>query len=265
VPALSRPEDVRLYPFRLSFQDSWAFFPFIMDGAALPAGGALSSRDAGTALKEEIPQARDRFCRALGLDPRLVFSCTQVHGQGLVVVDRFAQNNAPEGDGILTSDREARLSVTVADCLPVFLHDTERGVFALAHSGWKGTGISLAALGLMRGKWGSRAEAVAAILGPCIRSCCYRVPEERARSFEARFGAGGGAFPLGPAARKDQDGWYLDLQAANARLLAGAGVRNIAVCQDCTASDLRLGSFRREGEAYTRMFALCPVYRGGAR
>jgi copper oxidase (laccase) domain-containing protein len=33
-------------------------------------------------------------------------------------------------------------------------------------------------------------------------------------------------------------------------------VRNLAVCRDCTVTEKRLGSFRREGAAYTRMAAL---------
>jgi copper oxidase (laccase) domain-containing protein len=49
--------------------------------------------------------------------------------------------------------------------------------------------------------------------------------------------------------------FFIDLQAANARLLANAGVRNIAVCRDCTCGDERFGSFRREGAGYTRMAA----------
>jgi copper oxidase (laccase) domain-containing protein len=33
-------------------------------------------------------------------------------------------------------------------------------------------------------------------------------------------------------------------------------VRHIGYCEDCTFSDSRLGSFRREGKDYTRMAAL---------
>jgi YfiH family protein len=180
-------------------------------------------------------------------------------------------------------DKGLCLSVTAADCLPVFLLDTEGGGFGILHSGWKGTGIVSRALALMESCWHARPERVAAILGPCIRSCCYRVNRDRAQAFEAEFGGPGGTYPLGPVARKlagageicrqDTFGetppsgesapgngfsgeFFLDLQAANARLLADAGVRDIAVCQDCTFTDPRLGSFRREGAAYTRMAAL---------
>jgi copper oxidase (laccase) domain-containing protein len=163
---------------------------------------------------------------------------------------------------LVSRDREIWLSVTVADCLPVYLLDTESGAFGILHSGWKGTGIVLKALALMAERWNTRAPAVAVVLGPCIGSCCYRVDEGRARSFAEEFGGPGGAYPLGPPViRRSPKGPgpaepFLDLQAANARLLAGAGVRNLTVCRDCTFTDERLGSFRREGTDYTRMLAL---------
>jgi YfiH family protein len=226
-------------------------------------------------LTEEPNPTRERFFRALGLDPALVYSCTQVHSRDVRVIEGV--NAGPQGgalfggrlqgDGLIS--REAvYLAVTVADCLPVFLLDTEglgrRNIpFAVLHSGWRGTGIVLTALAMMNERWHTRPEAVAAVLGPCIQGCCYRVNEERARSFEAEFGGSGGAYPLGPVVKEftegenSQGGFSLSLQAANARLLANAGVRNIAVCTDCTFTDERLGSFRREGAgAYTRMAAL---------
>jgi copper oxidase (laccase) domain-containing protein len=82
------------------------------------------------------------------------------------------------------------------------------------------------------------------------------VDEERAAAFEAEFGGSAGDYPLGLVVRRDGGRPALDLQAANARLLAGAGVRNLAYCVDCTFTDQRLGSFRREGPAYTRMLAV---------
>jgi copper oxidase (laccase) domain-containing protein len=138
----------------------------------------------------------------------------------------------------------------------VFLFDTESGAFGLLHSGWRGTGIVLRAIHLMAEQWRTRPGALAAVLGPCIGPCCYHVDEERAAAFEKEFGAG--------AVRREAAGegtrCCLDLRAANIGLLEGAGVRNIAVCGDCTFTDERLGSFRREGPAYTHMAALAGYF-----
>ncbi|MDR1411722.1 MAG: polyphenol oxidase family protein [Spirochaetaceae bacterium] len=263
--------------FSLDFPDKdplFARFPFVYEGAELSRPGcAVSSCFAGDMVRaagQDSP-AREKFLASLGLGGAPVFSVRQVHSRGLVVVDRRSAATDREADGLASSDAAVSLSVTVADCLPVFLYDTGGrdsgdGPFALVHSGWRGTGIVLDALRLMQARWHSRPETVAAVLGPCIQGCCYRVDRERARAFEAEFGGPSGEFPLGPVTGERGDlpggpGFYLSMQAANARLLAGAGVRNIAVCRDCTFTDERLGSFRRQGPAYTRMLAVLGRFR----
>ncbi|MDR0388005.1 MAG: polyphenol oxidase family protein [Treponema sp.] len=253
--------------FHLDFSPSpdYARFPFIFEGKAVPGVSALiSSRSAGNMLYSEGNNgpARLAFFRTLGLDPARVYACTQVHSRDVREVDRETPNAGPRADGLISRDRAITLSVTVADCLPVFLYDAGNGGLALVHSGWKGTGIALNALRLMEECWGTRPGDVAAVLGPCIRRCCYRVDGERARAFDAEFGgAVPRAFPLGRAVFQAAGEFFLDLQATNARLLAGAGVRNIAVCEDCTFTDERLGSFRREGPSgYTKMAALAGFF-----
>jgi YfiH family protein len=267
---------MRIYPFNLEFTASpaglsRALFPFIMNDRAL--GGiacALSSRSAGNMLYSpgtENPR-REAFFASLGIAGR-VFACSQTHSRKVAVIEGPDAADERRGDGLVSRNGAVCLTVTVADCLPVFLYEPESGAFGLVHSGWKGTGIVLEALRLMRERWGVCPERLAAVLGPCIGPCCYRVDPERARLFEAEFAArlseaaalftGAAGLPEDfPVTRFDpaEKAWYLDLPAANIRLLAAAGVRHAARCEDCTFTDERLGSFRREGSAYTRMAAL---------
>jgi YfiH family protein len=249
---------MNLYPFSLSFEPSGAYaqFPLIMDGEALGGiGGAISSRAAGDMSHSDGETNRERFFRALGLEPDQVLSCAQIHSRIVLAADGGFVSHS-EADGMIGRDRGIALAVTVADCLPVFLYDTETEAYALLHSGWKGTGIVLNALSMMAERWGTRPASVAALLGPCIHPCCYRVDEARAAAFEAEVGGSTGTSPLGPVVCRSGERPALDLQAANARLLARAGVRNLSYCVDCTFTDQRLGSFRREGPAYTRMLAV---------
>jgi len=249
---------VRIYPFSLSFLPPvpYARFDFILDGRAVPNYSCLiSGRGAGSMVRAaagETP-ARAALWSALGIDPRFLHAPAQTHSRDVLPVQGPA-GPVREADGLASADPACFLSVTVADCLPIYLLDTEHGAFALLHSGWKGTGIVNLALEMMAARWQTRAPAVAAVLGPCIRGDSYAVDQERALAFEAEFGGSGGEYPLGPVVTGR---WFIDLQAANARLLAAAGVGNIAVCRDCTYRDERLGSFRREGkETYTRMAAV---------
>ena len=56
-------------------------------------------------------------------------------------VEKQSDTNEKTGDGIITQNRGLLTVVTVADCVPVFLFDSESGFFGVVHSGWKGTGI----------------------------------------------------------------------------------------------------------------------------
>jgi YfiH family protein len=261
---------MQLYPFSLSFEPSpvCALLPLVMNGEPLSSPRcALSSRIAGDMRAES--GNREPFLRFLGLEPDQTRSCVQAHSR-IVLDTEEGFDSRSEADGMIGrgAPLAAPLAVIVADCLPVFLYDTETRAYALLHSGWKGTGIVLAALSMMAQRWGTRPASVAALLGPCIRPCCYQVGEERAAAFEAEFGGtypfgdrsleakSDGEYPLGPVVRRIGGRPSLDLQAANARLLAGAGVRNLSYCVDCTFTDERLGSFRREGPGYTRMLAV---------
>ena len=271
-----------LYPFSLEFNSDkngkphFASFPFIMDSVRIAGiSCGISSRFSGNMRYAEQNQARLDLFSALGLGPARVYGLKQIHSHTVLKVDRQnppvlqadpglrtvepevrgsppqADPESPlKADGMVSNDRSISLSVTVADCLPVYLLDCESGAFGLVHSGWKGTGIVLEALRLMGENWGTRPEAVAAVLGPCIDVCCYKVDAERAEVFKNQFGA--------ECIRKSSEGNFsLDLKTANIRLLSGAGVRNIAVCNECTFTDERLGSFRREGsQNYTLMAAL---------
>ena len=246
----------RIYPFNLEFANDssgnpyYALFPFLFNDHPVDGFFAcVSSRLSGDMKRGERNQNRIDLWRGLGLSPDKVIGVNQTHSRNVIVVDR--ENPPPpdaEADGLLTLDREIALSVTVADCLPVFLLDTKSGAFGVAHSGWKGTGIAARAVNLARKHWGAKSLDMAAILGPCICAGCYKVDKERALFFEKNFGE--------ESARKTEDGFFLDLKAANVKLLEEAGVRNIAVCGDCSFEDTRLGSFRREGNQFTRMAAL---------
>ncbi len=214
----------------------------------LPAGDMALSRRAA------FPD-RARFLAALGVPADRVFALRQVHSRRVVVLAGLAPQDleATEADGMLSDRQDVLLTVTVADCLPIVLVDTRRGVFGIVHSGWKGTGIAAEAVRLMRESFGTRPPDIAVTIGPGIGACCYRVPGERAALFEAEHGPGTVVYGADGTPR-------LDLRAANVALLERAGVENIAVASDCTCCTPDLASFRRQGAA---QFTLMLAYVGG--
>ena len=217
------------------------------NAAGLRAGvSLLAAGDMGLSRRDADP-SHGLFLASLGVEPSRARAVRQVHSRTVITVDGqpAAETAAREADGMVSCRDDLLLTVTVADCLPVFLLDTRTGAFGLVHSGWKGTGIVVEALRLMAKKFGTRAGDLVAAIGPGIGSCCYEVPEERCEAFRASFGPG--------AVREPR---RLDLRAANAALLEAGGVGCLSVVQECTCCSPRLGSFRRQGAAgFTRMLA----------
>ncbi len=95
-------------------------------------------------------------------------------------------------DGLITNQRAVPIIVFSADCVPVFLLDTENRAIGLVHSGWRGTvsRISQKAVEKMREAFGTKPENVIAAIGPSIRVCHFEVGDEVAEEFRKEFGDG---------------------------------------------------------------------------
>ena len=200
---------------------------------------------------------RERFFRAASVDPARVLGVELMHTRRVLAPASAVEHRlleaeaASEGgaDGIVLPPGSGLwASVTVADCMPIWILDRASGACGILHSGWKGTGILEAGVGLMAERFGARPADLSVILGPAIGPCCYDVPPERAASFAAEFGAES-APTLGGSPR-------IDLRSANVSLARRLGIGALLSIEACTACDARLGSFRREGaERFTRMVA----------
>ena len=202
---------------------------------------------------------RDAFLRDAGLRTDLVIGLELGHSRNVIFpsgAEEAAELARAAGgaDGlVLGGDPAGRgfaASVTVADCMPIWILDRGSGAFGLLHSGWRGTGILAVAIRAMAARLGSEPSSMAVILGPAIGPCCYEVAGERAARFSAEFGADG--------VRRRGASAYLDLRSANLSIAERLGVGQLLSVESCTSCDGRLGSYRRQGgAAFTRMLAVC--------
>jgi hypothetical protein len=146
-------------------------------------------------------------------------------------------------DGHFTEQSGCLLTVSVADCVPVYLAVPGRGWFGLLHAGWRGVASGIVEEGI------SRLASLACLspadivihCGVSICGDCYEVGPEVASAVAGE-----------PAAGKHP----LDLRAAIERRAHRAGVEEVSGSPWCTAHDR--GSFyshRASAGADGRMLA----------
>ncbi len=179
-----------------------------------------------------------------------VVSVKQVHGTEVLVLDRPLRPNEtfPGGwDALVTDQPRLLLTVRTADCVPVLMHDPDRGVVAAVHVGWRGAvaGIVPKTVTVLRRRFASKAASLRIGIGPSIGVCCYEVDEpvlERVRACRHDWRS------VVKNARPGRA--MLDLRAMIHRQLLSAGVaeEQIRTVEACTACDPeRFYSYRRDG------------------
>ena len=182
---------------------------------------------------EAVAENLRRVYASLSLGAGQVVTTRQVHGNRVAAVSGSdAGNVLANTDGLLTATPGLALLLRFADCQPVLLYDPEHHALGLAHAGWRGVaqGIALRLVEAMQEAFDTQPAALLAGLGPAIGPCCYTVGHEVAAAM-------GYALPHWKRAMRPEgeDGWRLDLGAANAQLLAAAGVMQIEQSGICTA------------------------------
>ncbi len=173
--------------------------------------------------------------------PAIVLS-HQVHGAEVRWHERL-----PEGwlildgiDGHATGERGVLLTITVADCIPVYLTVPSQSAIALIHAGWRGTagGLLSRCVELLTSRGVAKASDVVMHCGVGICGECYEVGSEVAD----RFGLTGTS--------------HLDLRGILAEQARRLGIREVSISPWCSAEGRdRFFSHRASGGRDGRMVA----------
>jgi YfiH family protein len=203
----------------------------------------------GRADDKKPPNDWHEVAGILGIDPGLVITATQVHGEQIVRVDgrNFRGMSVREADALITIEPGIAVGVETADCVPILLVDPATPAVAAVHAGWRSTvkQIVRKTVDRMRSEYGSDPAGMTAAIGPAIGPECYEVDE-------AVMGPMREAFPFWEdvSAPRAEGRWSLDLVKLNQRELMQAGLQeqNIHALGMCTSCRRDLFySFRAEG------------------
>ena len=192
-----------------------------------------------------LKYSRKEIAHKLKINAKNLAIPEQVHS-AVVEFARFS-GMYPAADGLVTQDPEIILTLKVADCVPVFLHDPSKNIIGLVHSGWRGTAENIVsnAIKLMQ-KNGAESRDIKCFLGPAIGKCCYEVDWEVAKNFDDKV-----------KVKMEERKWRVGLHEQIRLQLASVGVqkKNIRSSDICTYESQGYHSYRRDGENAGRMFA----------
>ena len=216
--------------------------------AGITARGPGPGFSLGLWSEEPVGQVMTRwraFRTAFGARfPTIVLS-HQIHGTAVA----WHGQSAPgwlitDGiDGHATAALGHLLTVTVADCIPVYLVVPQKKVAALLHAGWRGIagGILERGVELLRREAHCRMGDIVMHCGVGICGSCYEVGSEVYERLTGRA-------TDGPA--------YVDLRNVLAEQAAEMGLKEVTISSGCTAHDYeRFFSHRASGGRDGRMVA----------
>ena len=180
--------------------------------------------------REAVTNNRAELKRALCL-PAEPSWLSQVHGCGVVDVSAGSVGTAPG----------SVVAVMTADCIPLFLSDTDGSFVAIVHVGWRG--LCAGVIEALLGKLALPLGRILAWTGPGIGSDVYQV---RADVREALIDS----FPSHESALAATDNhWIADLPTMVEQRLRHQGVIHIFHSGQCTYRQAdAYFSYRRDGQ-----------------
>lgn len=212
------------------------------------SGGIYASLNCGLGSSddaERVVENRRRVSQHLSGKGSAVVTLYQEHGtmarQVTDIPDRAA---LPHADAVVSATPGLVVGVLTADCAPVLLADSEAGVVAAAHAGWRGAleGIIESAIKEME-RLGSRRDRICAAVGPCISQKAYEVGPE----FEAQFVERNSEHQRFFVQRSERARPHFDLPGFVLNRLHEAGIENAVDLATCTYENESLFfSYRRK-------------------
>jgi purine-nucleoside/S-methyl-5'-thioadenosine phosphorylase / adenosine deaminase len=203
--------------------------------------------DLGLWSAQPVAEVMRRWAAFRAAEPRFSAVClgNQVHRTEVAWHERGLGWTILDGiDGHGTDARGILLTVTVADCVPVYLVDPARQAVALLHAGWRGASGRILERGirLLAGHAGSAASDIIMHCGVSICGKCYEVDSQVFEAFGLQVPDGGKGI--------------LDLRAQLARQAATLGIGEVTSSPWCTAHDHdRFFSHRASAGADGRLVA----------
>ena len=223
----------------------------------------FGSNDTYKEIKKEADNNYELVCNLLNIDSKNIIRPCQTHTNKIKEVnDEIGIFNKSfiDVDGLTTRKRGKVLSLSFADCTPIYLYDNNQKIIGNIHSGWQGTVKKIAkkTIEFMKEKYNSNPKDIICVIGPTIRKCHFEVKQDVRDIFYNEFKY---MKNIDDIIKYNQEtkSYFIDTVEINKNLLQEEGIlqENIIdskVCTFCNSNIIH--SYRKEGEFSGRNTAL---------
>ncbi len=257
------------YPVLLQFELFKAYGKSLFHFVTTRTGGISNGEYASFNLgeysgdtPENIGENRQILADMLNVGQGRIFLPHQTHEDNILIVDKAflslpeerQKENMQGVDALITSEKQACIAVSTADCVPVLVFDPVEKVLASVHAGWRGTLSRIVAkvIRRMESEYSCNPSNMFAGIAPSISQSCFEVGEDVAGIFRQQ------GFPMDKISvvNSRTDKTHIDLPLINKLQLMGSGIppHQIELSGICTTCDeKRFFSARRQGICSGRM------------
>ncbi len=124
------------------------------------------------------------YFKKIKIDPRKTVSALQSHSNRVAVVNQNSLTHSVVNvDALVCEHPDIFLTITVADCLPIYFFDPRLNKIALSHSGWRGSvkNIVFETVKAMR----SNPKDLLVAVGPGIGACHFEIQSDVLKNFSS--------------------------------------------------------------------------------
>lgn len=215
----------------------------------------FGSNDTYIEKKEIFDKNYKEVCKLLNIDSKNIIRPYQTHTKNIRKVNNetgIFNKDFIDIDGLITNKKERVLSLTFADCMPIYSFDKEKNIIGNIHSGWQGTTKKIAkeAIIFMKKEYNCNPKDIICVIGPTIRKCHFEVQQEVKDIFYNKFKYMDNIDNI-ITYNKETKSYFIDTVEINKNLLQEEGIlkENIsdsAICTFCNSNITH--SFRKDGK-----------------
>lgn len=192
--------------------------------------------------RQKVLANREKYLKKLNIPADKLVSAGSVHGNNIrIVTDRNAGSVIADTDGLITCRKGVFLSITVADCLPVIIYDSQKEILSLLHCGWRGLekNIILKTVEELIKNFGVNLKDLFTGIGPGLCTSHFEVGKDLADKFHL----------YSRAIILEGNKSFIDLKSIARMQMENAGIEtgNIGISPICTyCQSGRYFSFRKD-------------------